>query len=62
VEILILQVFVSLMLVGGSLLLFVHGMRQRDHEHADRLSLLPVEEEDAPATPDPEERREPTQP
>lgn len=41
-EILILQVFVSLMLVVGSLLLFGHSMRQRDHEHADRLSLLPL--------------------
>lgn len=41
-----LQVFVSLMLVGGSLLLFGHSMRRRDHEHADRLSLLPLEKEE----------------
>jgi hypothetical protein len=43
-----LQVFVSLMLVASSLVLFVHSVRQRDHEHADRLSLTPLEE-DAPA-------------
>ena len=41
-----LQVFVSLMLVAGSLVLFVHSIRQRDHEHADRLSLVPLEDDD----------------
>ena len=46
-EVIALQVFVSLVLVGGSLLLFGHSMRQRDHEHADRLSLLPLEEDGA---------------
>jgi hypothetical protein len=44
-EVLILQVFVSLILVVGALLLFGFTMRQRDHEHADRLSLLPLEDE-----------------
>lgn len=43
--VLILQVFVSLVLVAGSLLLFVYSMKNRDHEHADRLSLLPLSEE-----------------
>lgn len=54
-EVLILQIFVSLVLVGGSLLLFSHSMRQRDHEHADRLALLALERDDAAragATPD----------
>lgn len=46
-EVLILQAFVSLMLVGGSLLLFGFSWRQRDHEHADRLALLPSEPDDA---------------
>ncbi len=46
-EVLILQVFVSLLLVAGSVLLFSYSMRQRDHEHADRLSLLAVERDDA---------------
>jgi hypothetical protein len=41
-----LQVFVSLMLVAGSVVLFVHSVRQRDHEHADRLALAPLEPDD----------------
>ncbi|AKV00529.1 hypothetical protein AKJ09_07192 [Labilithrix luteola] len=45
-EILILQVFVSLVLVTGSVLLFVFTCRQRDFDHADRLALLPVTEAD----------------
>jgi hypothetical protein len=44
VEVLTLQVFVSLALVAGSLLLFAFTCRQRDFEHADRLALLPLEE------------------
>jgi hypothetical protein len=47
VEVLILQIFVSLMLVAGSVLAFVYSMRQREHEHADRLSLLAIERDDA---------------
>jgi hypothetical protein len=47
VDVLILQIFVSLTLVAGSVLLFLHSMRQRDHEHADRLSLLALERDDA---------------
>jgi hypothetical protein len=43
VEILILQVFVSLLLVVGSLLLFAFTWRQRSFEHADRLALLPLQ-------------------
>jgi hypothetical protein len=45
VEVLILQVFVSLMLVVSSVLLFAYSVRRRDHEHADRLALLPLEDE-----------------
>lgn len=40
-----LQLFVSLLLVGGSLVLFVHSVRQRDFDHADRLSLAPLEDD-----------------
>ena len=40
-------VFFSLLLAGLALLLFLHSVRNRDHEHADRLSLLPLDE-DAP--------------
>jgi hypothetical protein len=43
VEVVILQVFVSLVLVIGSVLLFAFTCRQRDFEHADRLALLPLE-------------------
>ncbi len=38
-----LQVFVSLMLVAGSLVLFLFSARQRDFEHADRLALAPLD-------------------
>jgi hypothetical protein len=40
-----LQIFVSLALVVGSLLLFAFSTRQRDIDHADRLALFPIEEE-----------------
>jgi hypothetical protein len=43
VEVVILQVFVSLVLVVGSILLFSFTCRQRDFDHADRLALLPLE-------------------
>ena len=42
---LIMQVFVSLLLVVGSLILFGFTCRQRDFDHSDRLALLPIEEE-----------------
>ena len=44
-DILILQVFVSLLLVVGSVLLFGFTCRQRSFDHADRLALLPVEDD-----------------
>ena len=40
-----LQVFVSLALVAGSIVLFFFSVRQRDFEHADRLSLAPLEQD-----------------
>jgi hypothetical protein len=46
VEVLTLQVFVSLALVAGSILLFAFTCRQRDFEHSDRLALLPLEKDD----------------
>jgi hypothetical protein len=48
VSIIVMQVFVSLMLVAGSVALFVFTVRSRTLEHADRLSLAPLEE-DLPA-------------
>jgi hypothetical protein len=50
VNVVVLQVFVSLMLVAGSLVLFVHSVRDRTSEHADRLALAPLEEDSAGAT------------
>ena len=44
-EVLTLQVFVSLALVAGSLLLFAFTCRQRDFEHSDRLALLPLDDD-----------------
>jgi hypothetical protein len=56
VEVLILQVFVSLLLVSGSILLFSYSVRQRDYEHSDRLALLAVERDDAGAPVTPKEQ------
>lgn len=44
-EVLILQVFVSLFLVLGSIILFSHSAKQKDHQHSSRLALLPLEDE-----------------
>ncbi len=41
-----LQVFVSLTLVAAAVTLFVWTVRERTLEHADRLSLKPLEDED----------------
>lgn len=45
-----LLVAFSLFLAVCGLLLFVYSTRNRDHEHADRLSLLPLEDDAPPAT------------
>lgn len=45
-DVLILQVFVSLGLVLGSVILFLFTTKQRDFDHADRLALLPIEDSD----------------
>lgn len=49
-SVVVLQVFVSLMLVAGSVVMFLVSVRQKDHEHHERLSLAPLEE-DAPCRP-----------
>jgi hypothetical protein len=53
VDVLILQVFVSLVLVTGSILLFCQSIRRRDYEHADRVALFPVADDDARPKPAP---------
>ena len=52
-EVVSLQVFVSLVLVVGSVLLFAFACRQRDFEHADRLALLPLANDSADPAKDP---------
>jgi cbb3-type cytochrome oxidase maturation protein len=47
-SVVVIQVFVSLLLVAGSLVLFVHSVRQRDFDHADRLALAPLDEDTKP--------------
>ena len=45
-----LLVLLSLFLGACGVGLFLYSIRNRDHEHADRLSLLPLED-DAPRDP-----------
>ena len=44
-EVLVMQVFISLLLVLGALVLLAYSLKQADHEHADRLSLFPMEDD-----------------
>ena len=39
----------SLLLGAAGVAMFLYSVRQRDHEHADRLSLLPLEDDLPPA-------------
>ena len=48
-EIVFLLVFVTLVLVGCSIGGFVYSVRQRDHEHTDRLALAPLRDDGASA-------------
>lgn len=45
-NVLIIQVFVSLMLVAMAVVGLLYSVKQGDHEHADRLSLLPLEDDE----------------
>ena len=45
-----LQVFVSLFLVAGGVLLLAYTIKQSDYEHADRLALFPLEDDDGRAS------------
>jgi len=60
VTILILPIFVSLVLVAGAVVLYVHSVRSRTLEHADRLALAPLDDDAPnpngdPESPEPEE-------
>lgn len=51
-DVLIVLVFVSLVLVGGAILLLCVSLHQRDFEHAERLALLPLLDSDRASGPD----------
>ena len=44
-NVLVLQVFVSLLLVAGSVVAFIWSVRNRESEHADRLALAPLDDD-----------------
>ncbi len=50
-DVLIVLVFVSLLFVCGAILLFCVSLHQRDFEHGDRLSLLPLTDSSPSARP-----------
>ncbi len=52
-DVVLLLLFCSLVLVAGSIVLFVVSARQGDCHEADRLCLLPLED-DARTAPEPE--------
>jgi cbb3-type cytochrome oxidase maturation protein len=49
-EILILLIFICVLLVGSAVAFFAWTVRQGTFDHADRLALLPLDEEQ-PTTP-----------
>ena len=53
-EILILLIFVSVLLVGSAVAFFAWTVRQGTFDQADRLALLPLDDE-KPMTPEREE-------
>ena len=48
-DVLIVTVFVSLLLAAGGVALFLFRMRAGDFDHGDRLSLLPLGEDETDA-------------
>jgi cbb3-type cytochrome oxidase maturation protein len=52
-EILILLIFICVVLVGVAVAFFAWTVRQGTFDHADRLALLPLDEE-KPVTPTPD--------
>jgi hypothetical protein len=54
VEVIVILVFIGVCLVAAALIFFASRIRQGDFEHGDRLSLLPLESDDAtPHSPQP---------
>ena len=50
-SILVLQIFVSLCLVAGSVVLYIFTVRARTFEHSDRLALAPLDDDERRALP-----------
>ena len=44
-EIVILLAFVGLLLASGAVALFVRSVSDRDWQHAERLSLIPIQDD-----------------
>ena len=57
-EVIVILVFISLVLVIAGLFSFVVSVRQGDMEHGDRLTLLPLENDDVLVSRDPGAREE----
>ncbi len=55
-DVLIVLVFVSLVLVAGMVLFLFSRVRGGDMDHADRLSLMPLDDDAVPKEGDPEPR------
>jgi hypothetical protein len=45
-DVIVVTVFVSLVFGAGGILLLAKSVRAGDYEHGDRLSLLPLEEDE----------------
>jgi len=57
-DVLMVTAFVSLLLVAAGIVLFVSRVKAGDFEHGDRLSLLPLADDDGAEvspTPDPKD-------
>jgi hypothetical protein len=54
VDIIIVLVFISLVLVVGGLVFFFSRLFEGDFEHGERLSLLPLEDDDGMNQVDPD--------
>ena len=44
----ILLAFVSVCLAGTAIVLFGHSARTRHYEYADRLALMPIDDDESP--------------
>jgi hypothetical protein len=50
VDVLILLVFISLILFAGAIVLLLRSVWHGDYDHAERLSLLPLETDEGGTT------------